>query len=157
MKTVRQTPSNMHPRIPFLLAVATIVLTVAVISPGPVLAEGALAIGLPADVAKDGVAFGYAVSFASQEKAQATAMHHCRTTKESSDAARALCRVVETFRGGCVAISMDPQAGTPGVGWALAATKPEAEQRALQACIATAGEARRGACQISISVCDKDK
>lgn len=157
MKNTRKQPSYLRQRILSLLASVAIVLSLALIPSVPVSAEGALAIGLPADVAKDGVAFGYAVNFGSQEKAQATAMHHCRTTKDSTDAARALCKVVETFRGQCVSIAMDPQDGTPGVGWAVAATKPEAEQRALQACVATAGEARRGACQISISVCDKDK
>ncbi len=155
MKNTRMQLSNPRQRAPFLLAGVAVVLSLVFVSSGPVSAEGALAIGLPADVAKDGVAFGYAVSFASQEKAQATAMGHCHTTRDSTDAARALCKVVETFRGQCLAISMDPQAGTPGVGWAVAATKPEAEQRALSACVATAGEGRRGACQISISVCDK--
>ena len=155
MKNARKQSSNLRQRLPFLLAGVAIVLSLVFVSSGPVSAEGALAIGLPADVAKEGVAFGYAVSFASQEKAQATAMEYCRTTKDSTDAARALCKVVETFRGQCLSISMDPQAGTPGVGWAVAATKPEAEQRALSACVATAGEGRRGACRISISVCDK--
>ncbi len=155
MKNASKQLSNLRQRVPFLLAGVAVVLSLVFVSSGPVSAEGALAIGLPADVAKDGVAFGYAVSFASQEKAQATAMGHCRTTRDSTDTARALCKVVETFRGQCLAISMDPQAGTPGVGWAVAATKPEAEQRALSACVATAGEGRRGACQISISVCDK--
>jgi hypothetical protein len=120
-------------------------------------AEGALAIGLPDNVAQDGVAFGYSANFETREKAIAVALEHCRTTKESTAKARSLCQVVEAFRGQCVAISMDPKAGTPGVGWAVAPGKSEADGKALTACKATAGADRQGACVISVSVCDRGR
>lgn len=153
MESTHQRMSNSRHRIPLLL-VAAALMAALFVSPRPAVAEGALAIGLPADVAQEGVAFGYTVNFESQEKASTVALEHCRTTKDSTAAARALCKVVKTFHHQCVAIAMDPKDGTPGVGWAVAATKPEAEKQALNACIATAGESRRGACQVSISVCD---
>ncbi|HEY4819816.1 MAG TPA: hypothetical protein VIH62_03165, partial [Xanthobacteraceae bacterium] len=41
-------------------------------------AEGALAVGLPADVAKEGFAFGYALEKSSAEEARAAALADCR-------------------------------------------------------------------------------
>jgi Domain of unknown function (DUF4189) len=118
-------------------------------------AEGALAIGLPADVSKAGFAYGYTNNQASSEKAGEVALSICRKPSPSkSETARTLCKVIKTYRNQCVAVAEDPQAGTPGVGWAVADDLHTAEAQALSKCEATAGRARRAACVIDHSNCD---
>jgi len=44
---------------------------------------------------------------------------------------RPLCEVIQDFKNQCVAVAMDPQAGTPGVGWSVAPDLHTAEAQAL--------------------------
>jgi len=122
--------------------------------PAAVRAEGALAIGLPADVARDGVAFGWGVRMPRAE-AERVALEQCRTAPGVPDSARSLCRVFESFSGSCVAVALDPEDGTPGFGWAVAPTKSGAEAQAMGDCQRTAGAARQSFCAISASDCDQ--
>lgn len=135
-----------------LIAVALAV--AAVLAPTPASADGALAVGVPADVSKDGFAYGRNVNSPTEQAARERALQLCRTAKDSSDAARNLCTVVMSFHRQCVSVAMDPAAGTPGVGWAVAPTREAAEQQALSNCIATAGPARQQYCVKSDSACD---
>ncbi len=116
-------------------------------------ADGALAVGSTADVAKDGIAIGTSVNYKGPEAADAAALEKCRGYKPAPKAA-AQCRSVGTFKGECYAISFDPKDGTPGAGWAIAATKELAEQRAMANCQITAGDGRRDFCRIEESKCD---
>jgi tetratricopeptide (TPR) repeat protein len=116
-------------------------------------AEGALAVGLPADVAKQGFASGYSYNAKTKEDARATAMDYCKKAP-TGNKARALCKVIETFSDRCVAVSMDPKAGTPGAGWGIGDDLRAAERLALSRCETTAGPARRAACVVSNSHCD---
>ena len=50
-------------------------------------AEGALAIGLPGDVAKDGVAIGWVINSDSERTAQERALRVCNCLLYTSDAA----------------------------------------------------------------------
>src|ERR1700736_3776060 len=108
-------------------------------------ADGALAVGSTADVAKDGIAIGTSINYKSPEEAEAAAMERCKGYKPAPKAA-AQCRSVGSFKSECYAISFDPKDGTPGAGWAIAATKAVAEQRAMANCQITAGEGRRDFC-----------
>ena len=125
----------------------------AALSPATVRADGALAIGLPSDVVRDGVAFGWAVRLPRAE-AERVALEQCRTAPGVPDTARSLCRVFESFSGSCLAVALDPEDGTPGFGWAIAATRSEADAAAMRACEATAGADRRAFCRIGASDCD---
>jgi hypothetical protein len=87
-------------------------------------ADGALAVGSTADVAKDGIAIGTSINY---------------KTPEAADQA-----------------ALDPKDGTPGAGWAIAATKALAEQRAMANCQITAGDSRRDFCRIEESKCDEN-
>src|SRR6266849_4323036 len=107
---------------PFVTVVALGLLAVALL-PHPAVAEGALAIGLPNDVTKDGVALGWNTNSPTAAEARQKALAACRDVKNSTDAARSLCTIVGTFHNQCVAGAEDPDAGTPGVGWAVAAEK----------------------------------
>jgi Domain of unknown function (DUF4189) len=116
-------------------------------------ADGALAIGLPSDVAKQGFASGYSYDAENMDAARKTALDYCHKAP-TNERARSLCSIVETFTRRCVAVAMDPKAGTPGVGWSVAENKLTAESEALARCAATAGEGRREACKVSNSNCD---
>jgi hypothetical protein len=62
--------------------------------------------------------------------------------------------VIQDYSNQCIAVSMDPAAGTPGVGWAVANDLLSAERQALGKCMDTAGPGRRAACVVDHSSCD---
>jgi hypothetical protein len=128
-----------------------------VMGPKPGIAEGALAVGSTGNVAEDGIAIGDATNYATPEGATATALAHCRgkNNYKTAPKAVALCQIVGTFRRQCDASALDPANRTPGAGWAIAATKEEAESQALAKCEAAAGASRSGSCKIISSACDK--
>ena len=114
-------------------------------------AEGAMAIGVTGNITKDGYAIGINVNSSSQADAREAAMKYCRS--HGSDVARAKCEMFATFRDQCAAEAEDPQPGTPGAGWAIAADKAVAEKMAMINCLATAGD-RGSFCKVVTSVCD---
>jgi len=120
--------------------------------PAAVRADGALAIALPPDVVKQGFAYGCATDYADTAHADAEALKKCRETTIAG--IRSLCTVIQDFTNQCVAVAMDPLAGTPGVGWAVAADLQAAQAQALSKCEQTAGPGRRAACEIDHSSCD---
>lgn len=134
----------------WLLMIASLVLGS---MPASVRADGALAIGLPSDVARDGVAFGWAVRLPRAD-AERVALEQCRSAQGVPDSARSLCRIFESFTDACVAVALDPEDGTPGFGWAIAPTKSGAEAQAMGDCRRTAGAARQAFCAVSVSDCD---
>src|SRR5579863_4448196 len=111
------------------------------LGPSPSLAAGALAIGLPPDVAKGGFTYGYSNNNDSVVPADSKALNACQTTKDAAKdpKLRSLCKVIIDYSNVCVAVSMDPAAGTPGVGWAVAGDLRSAEAMALKKCEETAG------------------
>ena len=110
-------PHCSAPRPAWSRMVAAVGLLAALAWPQTGAAEGALAIGLPGDVAKEGVAIGW-VHQLGQRAGRPTerALRGCMDFKDAPANTRALCRVIKTFRGECVAIALDPESGTPG--WA---------------------------------------
>lgn len=136
--------------------IAAFGLLAVVLLPGLALAEGALAIALPADVAKQGFSYGYGTKHATTDEAQSYALRNCQSTRDATKDSklRSMCKVIATFHEQCVAVAMDPANGTPGVGWAIAADLRSAESQALAKCEATAGPGRRAACKVDHSACD---
>jgi len=130
----------------------------AMLQPHRAAAEGALAVGVPKDVAKDGFAYAYSTGKADMATARTDALETCRKPDSSkSPQGRKLCKVVGTFTNECVAVAIDPKAGTPGVGWAIGGTLQLAEAQAMTRCKATAGAGRRESCKIDNSRCDGEK
>jgi hypothetical protein len=116
-------------------------------------ADGAIAVGSTADVVHDGIAIGTSVNYKSADEAVDAALQRCRNYKPAPKAA-VLCQSVGSFKNECYAISFDPKPGTPGAGWAIAATKELAEQRALTNCKITAGADRVAFCKVEEVKCD---
>ncbi len=124
-------------------------------------AYGALAVGVPSNVAVDGFAYGTNVDSPSEDVARDTALSNCKGTNPNSTVnsqpsgpAQKLCTLVTTFHLQCVAVAEDPAAGTPGVGWAVAPTLESATEQAMNNCKATAGEARAQFCARDSYSCD---
>lgn len=116
-------------------------------------ASGAIAVGQTANVAKDGIAIGWATGSVNKERAESVAMGKCLDFKEAPKKTRDRCKVVSAFENQCLAISLDPKAGTPGYGYAIRPTLAEAKSEALARCRSTAGD-RAQHCVASDSSCD---
>ena len=134
------------------LAAATLYATI-LYSPAA-LTHGAIAVGQPASVAKDGVAIGYTWNYDTPGQAEADALKQCLSFMDAPDSTRALCKVARTFSHQCVAISLDPAAGTEGFGWSVSPTQQVASDAALQQCRDSDGPEHAAACQMSAQECD---
>jgi len=124
----------------------------------PAGAVGALAVGqTAAGVARDGIAMGTAWNYDDQQVADSKALENCHNYKSAQRAAKE-CKLVGAIKAKqCYAIAMDPKAGTPGVGWAIADDQDTAKSQALANCKVTAGGARASFCSVSESNCDGKK
>jgi hypothetical protein len=118
------------------------------------LADGAVALGRPADVSKGGVATGVSYNYDDRAVAQKRALDECRSSKDAPQSTRDLCKLITYYKDHCVAVSLDPKAGTPGFGWSVGIDKTTAEQEAKASCIATAGKSREKFCVVSLLHCD---
>ncbi len=117
-------------------------------------ADAALAVGRPADVAKQGLAMGWAVDYASKEAAEKEALARCREFREAPHATRDLCRIVQTFSDACLALALDPDLGTTGVGWGVHRNRDWAEDAAMEKCAEASTPKRRGSCRVTLTRCD---
>ena len=136
------------------IAMALTASAVFLLAPAAALADGAIVLGIPGDVAGEGFSYGYRVNAPNRKEARDTAFEACRSNKVAPESARKLCTMVADFRNECVAIAMDPKDGTPGVGVAIAADRETAEDRALGFCRATAGKNRQEFCKVDAVACD---
>jgi hypothetical protein len=138
------------------LLVVALLLCGGALAPSRGIAAGALAVGLPPDVAKGGFTYGYSNGNSDINTAEVKALNACRTTKDATNDAklRSFCKVIQDYTDKCVAVSMDPAPGTPGVGWYVADDLRTAEAQALKRCEDTAGPGRRAACVVDHSGCD---
>jgi hypothetical protein len=125
----------------------TTALAICLMVNGRCVADGAVALGLPSDITKDGVAIFTHVNAASPELAKERALAGCKGLP-ARDATKALCKIVAVFENQCVAESIDPQTGTPGFGWAMAPNSNAAREQALSNCRDTAGPTRQNACVV---------
>ena len=112
------------------------------------IAAGAIAVGLPPDVAYQGFAAGHSVNVADTDTAQQIALDSCRRAIGGSDVAKGLCKVVATFSDQCYALAIDPKANTRGVGWAIAENLQKADEQAMDQCRARSAPNRRDHCVV---------
>jgi hypothetical protein len=121
---------------------------------GPAHAEAALAVGQPADVAKQGIAIGWAVDYPDKAAAEAEALARCRGFTDAPQATRGLCRIVESVRDACLAVALDPDRGSTGVGWGVHKNRDWAEDVAMERCAEASSPRRRASCQVALVRCD---
>src|SRR5262245_38767856 len=117
-------------------------------------ADAALAVSQIGDVAKQGVAIGWAMDYGSKQAAQTEALVRCRAFPEAPQATRETCRIVETFSDRCLAVALDPAAGTTGVGWAVQQSRDRAEEEAMERCTEASAPKRRDSCRLALIRCD---
>ncbi len=132
-----------------IVAVGSLFVSIALIAQ-PAGATAALVVGEPPDVAKEGFTYGVGFKFPNAERATEKAFEICRQHKGLASR----CKLITTFDAKCVAIAFDPQDGTPGVGWSIAANSETAKREALAKCEATAGSDRKGKCEVHNTFCD---
>jgi hypothetical protein len=113
------------------------------------MAAGAVALGEPADISKDGFAIFTYVRADTSSIAKEKALAGCKALPNASSTSKALCKIVATFEDQCVAQALDPEDGTPGFGWAMARNSKQAKEQALSNCRDTAGPTRKDACVVS--------
>ena len=118
------------------------------------LAEGAVVLARPPDIAKDAVAIGISSNYDDNDLAHEAALEKCRANKDAPQRTKALCVLITYFKNQCVAVAIDRGAGTPGFGWSIGVTKASAQKEAMAVCKATAGKSREKFCEHSISYCD---
>lgn len=118
-------------------------------------ADGAIAIGLPSDIAKQGVAVGTAWNYDDADGANTRALKECKGFMDAPPETRKLCKIVKTFTNACVSVALDPKAGTPGFGWAVAPVESGAAEAAMKNCKDTAGRDRQKYCEVTIKHCSK--
>ncbi|HEX5957639.1 MAG TPA: DUF4189 domain-containing protein [Hyphomicrobiaceae bacterium] len=137
-----------------MILAGTLALAAAVAGVAAARADAALAVGQPADVAKQGVAVGWAVDYLVGTEAEKEALARCRDLKDAVPAAREACRIVETFRDTCLVVALDPGRGTTGIGWAVHKNADWAEDAAIEKCESTSAPARRASCRVALTRCD---
>jgi len=120
----------------------------------PALADGAVALGRPADIAKAGVAIGISSNFEDNDRAHEAALEKCRANQDAPQSTKSLCILVAYFKDQCASVAIDKKAGTPGFAWAIGINKASAQLEALAVCKATAGKGREKFCEQSIVYCD---
>lgn len=117
-------------------------------------AHGAVAIGVPTNVGRDGVAIGLAWDLETKAGAIELATSECRKLSGVPSSTLKLCKLARTFEDQCAAAAFDPEPGTPGWGWAIAASSEQAQKDALDSCKRIAGKDRETHCQISTTRCE---
>jgi hypothetical protein len=136
------------------VAISICLLVMGTLLPHSAQALSAFAAGIPNDVSSQGVALGAGYNYATRQGAEARALQECRKQVDAPETTRALCKIVAHFDNQCVVVSIDPQPGTPGFGWAIGANATAAESKALENCRQTAGPARTAYCEVSLTDCD---
>ena len=137
-----------------LAPTAAILLATVLQGAEPARAEAALAVGQPADVAAQGIAIGWAVDYPDRKAAEEEALARCRGMREVPPAARDLCRVVASVRNTCLAVALDPDRGTTGVGWGVHRKRKRAETAAMDKCTDASARNRRKSCRLAFIRCD---
>lgn len=133
---------------------AALLLAAALFPSHQVRADGAMAVGSTGDISKDGLAIGRSRNDPSPDVAERKALQACRDFKDAPQRTRDRCRIIANYKNECAASALDPKAGTPGWGYAVARDSDTAGERAIAACKATAGEGREKFCRLDEMVCD---
>jgi len=113
----------------------------------PARADGALAVGIPDEGIQKGFAYAFKLN-ATPDDARKDALTECREAAKKNKAPPGKCRIVESFKNGCLSISLDKKG--QWAGWAVAKDEKTAQQRAVGRC-----KSGGVACAVAETVCEK--
>lgn len=130
-----------------LLALGTMVALVAQAD-----AHGAIAVGGITKGSPYGSAYGISYSFASTGQAHSRALKECETHRGKVGTP---CKVVADFSRRWASVAIDPDAGTPGFGWAVDPDKKTVEAYAMYKCTSTSPDDRKPFCKVVLTSHDE--
>lgn len=107
----------------------SIALLAAISFVSPASGQGALAVAIPDGGLRENFAFGRAVGGDNPEE---RAMAICRKEAVARRMPATACRIVESFKSGCVSLALDPE--DRWAGWAVASNTQIAAEAALKKC-----------------------
>jgi hypothetical protein len=115
----------------------------------PARGEGAIAIAIPDEGLRKGFAYGWHMRAKTAEDARKEALEACRDNAKSNAIPPGKCKVVEVFKGQCVAVAHDRHKDWWS-GWGVGKDEKTATARAIKQC-------RVGgrACNIAELDCDR--
>ncbi len=140
--------------IPLRALAAVAVICSASLSASQTDAHSALAYGTHGTVAEGGLALGYSYNYSTKGEADSQALQQCLSYMDAPAETRAACKLVSSFDNQCLAVALDPNAGTEGFGWSVSSSLADAKAKAMRECRDTDGPEHADACQISGAQCD---
>lgn len=114
----------------------------------PASADGALAVGIPDDGMHKGFAYAFKLNAESAEEARKQALADCREAASKNKVPPGKCRIVEAFKKGCLAVSIDTKG--QWAGWVVSKDEKSARSRALGRC-----KVGGISCEIVAAECEK--
>jgi len=97
----------------------------------PARADGALAVGIPDEGIHKGFAYAFKLNMAAEE-ARKEALAACREAATKNKVPPGKCRVVESFKKGCLSVALDKKG--QWAGWAVSKDEKSAQTRAVGRC-----------------------
>jgi hypothetical protein len=121
----------------------------------PAWALGAIAVGVTAGgIPENGIAVGTSTGYDQQSEANQRALKECRTFKGAPEAAKE-CKLNDKIGNNeCVAVALDSEFKSSGLGIATARDNGAAQKQALADCKKSAGNNRAQFCKVTLSACD---
>jgi hypothetical protein len=117
-------------------------------------ADGAIAVGQSGTPPHHEVAVGLSTDFATANAAAADALARCKASAGVKASTLRRCKVVQTFKNKCIAVAMDPGAGSSGFGFGIAKSRSGARNAAVVQCGQTADRGRAKQCKVLGTDCD---
>jgi hypothetical protein len=115
-------------------------------------ARGAIAVGGITSGSPYGSAYGISYSYATKAQARSRALEECETHRGKVGTP---CKVVADYSRRWASIAIDPDAGTPGFGWAVDPDKKSVEAFAMYKCKSTSPDARKPFCKVALTSHDE--
>lgn len=97
----------------------------------PARADGALAVGIPDEGIQKGFAYAFKLNLAADD-ARKEALAACREAATKNKVPPGKCRIVESFKKGCLSVALDKKG--QWAGWAVAKDEKTSQTRAVGRC-----------------------
>lgn len=118
-----------------------------VVAASPASGDGSLAVGIPDDGIHKGFAYAFKLNLGADE-ARKEALAACREAATKNKVPPGKCRIVESFKKGCLSVALDKKG--QWAGWAVAKDEKTAQSRAVGRC-----KMGGAACAVAETECEK--